>query len=513
VSKQPLPAKRRAEATIWVPPGTVAVASPEVQVREMVSTASADAPGEGASRLAPSLRTDTGKARRVRRRSQSQQGFNWQRFEQDLARLERRWATRVLPPAERVRPDKPKEAKRPDKPQEAKRPYGLWKVKRPYEPQEAEGPDEPELLTVPPEVEAQAQQVMALYDMKVRDMLLITTKPDKGGAIWRIDTNKGPRSLKQLHRPSARSLFSIAAQDYLVAQGARVPALVPTRDGDLSVEVEGKRWIVTDWIDELTQASKVGLEGAQVLCYGLGEFHRHSQGYVPPRGARKATRLFKWPQHYRKIQTKIGWFREIATAYPEMAASAAVLSLCDQFEEQARQAVSRLEASAYGALVARGEPAWGLVHQDYGWSNGQMGPGGVWIIDLDGVAYDLPIRDLRKLITSTMDDMGVWDPTWIKGMIDAYAEANPIEPELYQVLLIDMSLPNEFYKHAKEMVMSPTTFLNAELEALLQRLVQSDATKWEALRALGLTDAGAVQPRAGRPKAAKSEGRKKDGDW
>lgn len=90
-----------------------------------------------------------------------------------------------------------------------------------------------------------------------------------------------------------------------------------------------------------------------------------------------------------------------------------------------------------------------ILFQDYGWSNGQIGDGGVWIIDLDGVAYDLPIRDLRKLITSTMDDMGVWDTTWMKGMIDAYSQANPIESELMQVLLVDMSLPNEFYKHVK----------------------------------------------------------------
>jgi CotS family spore coat protein len=91
-----------------------------------------------------------------------------------------------------------------------------------------------------------------------------------------------------------------------------------------------------------------------------------------------------------------------------------------------------------------------ITHQDYGWSNGQVGPGGgIWIIDLDGVAFDLPIRDLRKLITSTMDDMGSWDLTWMRGMIDAYNQANPIEPDLMQVLLIDMALPNEFYKHVK----------------------------------------------------------------
>lgn len=92
----------------------------------------------------------------------------------------------------------------------------------------------------------------------------------------------------------------------------------------------------------------------------------------------------------------------------------------------------------------------GITHQDYGWSNGQIGPDGqCWIIDLDGVAYDLGIRDLRKLITSTMDDFGHWDTNWMRGMIDAYHQARPISPELYQVLLIDMALPNEFYKHVK----------------------------------------------------------------
>ncbi|MFH5186184.1 hypothetical protein ACHHV8_28055 [Paenibacillus sp. TAB 01] len=48
---------------------------------------------------------------------------------------------------------------------------------------------------VPPELEALAWQVAELYDMQVYNMTLITSKPDKGGAIWRIDTNhRAPES-------------------------------------------------------------------------------------------------------------------------------------------------------------------------------------------------------------------------------------------------------------------------------------------------------------------------------
>ncbi|MCX7570800.1 CotS family spore coat protein [Tumebacillus sp. DT12] len=347
------------------------------------------------------------------------------------------------------------------------------------------GDVEGDVPTVPPELDQLAEQVISRYDMRVQERTLITTKPDKGGAIWKILTDKGPRSLKVLHRTPPRSLFSVGAQEYLVNKGARVPALIPNRDGALCCECGGKLWIVTDWID-LTPASKVDLEGAQALCYGLGEFHRHSQGYMPPAGAERASRLYGYEKQYMKILEKISWFRVIAATYSDHPASRRLLGIVDKYEQQARDALHTLQNGPYPALIERGEAAWGLAHQDYGWSNGQQGPGGLWIIDLDGVAYDLPIRDLRKLITSTMHDMGVWDLTWMRGMIDAYNQANPIEPELYQMLLIDMAMPNEFYKHIKEIVFEPELFLNdPQTAALLDHLEATDATKWAALKELG----------------------------
>ncbi|ASS75145.1 hypothetical protein CIG75_09235 [Tumebacillus algifaecis] len=348
------------------------------------------------------------------------------------------------------------------------------------------GDVEGDVPTVPPELEAMTHEVVKEYDMTVSDMLLITTKPDKGGAIWKIQTDHGPRSLKVLHRTPQRSLYSIYAQQYLKEKGARVPGLIPSITGQLSVEHGGKMWIVTDWIEPLTPAAKIDLTGAEQLCYGLGEFHKMSQGYVPPRGAENASRLYRYPMSYFKILTKFDWFRHISILYSDLPASQKLHSLLDKYEMQARNALYTLEQSPYKELVQRGETAWGFAHQDYGWSNGQVGPDGqIWIIDLDGVAYDLPIRDLRKLMTSTMEDMGGWDLAWIRGMIDAYHQANPIEPELMQVLLIDMAMPNEFYKHVKEVVYEPELFFSAETEAMLERMEATDATKWPALAELG----------------------------
>lgn len=40
-------------------------------------------------------------------------------------------------------------------------------------------------MQVPPEIDAIAELVMKQYDMTVSSRTLITSKPDKGGAIWR----------------------------------------------------------------------------------------------------------------------------------------------------------------------------------------------------------------------------------------------------------------------------------------------------------------------------------------
>jgi len=329
-----------------------------------------------------------------------------------------------------------------------------------------------------------AKEVLKKYSFTVKSMQIVTTKSDKGGAIWKLETNTGPKSLKLLHRRPTRSLFSLGAQEYLTkVKKARVPSLINTKEGNYYVEAGGKLWFVAEWIEPLTPVTK-DLNGAGELCNALGEFHRLTKGYVPPPKAEIASRLHKWPNTYEKVLIKMDWLRHIAKAYKEMPASASLLEAIPVFEEQARKAIKMLHQSSYADLVKLGNAHWGLVHQDYGWSNGQKGKDGMWIIDLDGVAYDLPIRDLRKLISGTMADLMKWDVTWVKEMIKAYHEAYPLTPELYEMLLIDLSLPNEFYKNLKEAVYEPEVFLNEQTKQLIVTIVDTDKTKWPVLNEL-----------------------------
>lgn len=325
------------------------------------------------------------------------------------------------------------------------------------------------------------KEVLKDYDLDVKSMDVVTTKPDKGGAIWKLETNKGPVSFKLLHRRPTRSLFSLGAQEYLVDEKeARVPPIIQTKDGKNFVEAGGKLWFVADWIEPLAPVTK-DLEGAKQLCYALGEFHVLTKGYKPPHEAENASRVHKWERSYEKVIEKMDWFRNIANAYPEMPASSTLLSVIDRFEEHGKESYQRLLESKYRELASLGNQYWGLVHQDYGWSNAQMGENGMWIIDLDGVSFDIPIRDLRKLITGTMADLYRWDATWVREMINAYHQANPISSDLYDLLMIDLSVPNEFYKNVKEMVYEPEVFLDDLATDLINTITTIDETKWPVL--------------------------------
>ena len=69
---------------------------------------------------------------------------------------------------------------------------------------------------VPDYITQMAEKILEYYSFSVNSMEVVTTKSDKGGAIWKLETSVGPKSLKLLHRRPTRSMFSLGAQEYLV---------------------------------------------------------------------------------------------------------------------------------------------------------------------------------------------------------------------------------------------------------------------------------------------------------
>ena len=291
-----------------------------------------------------------------------------------------------------------------------------------------------------------ADEVLSNYDVKAEN-----TKIIQGGGIktvWKIETSTGPVCLKRLRKTEEEAIFSINAQYYLAAHGAKVPAVYPTKAGDLYVNHNGEIFVLYQWIignPIRMDSRKADLTRA---ITGIAEFHRDSAGYLPE-GLKVSSKLGRWPHYYESMKKRLLNWKELAAARPNDPMCKIFSANVDFFVELAEKARILLAASAYNEWAAEIELKGNLCHQDYGDGNALWTDTGIYVLDLDGVTYDLPARDLRKIIMKRMVKRGSWDTELINDMTGWYTAVYPLTPEQLRVLYIDLLFPHEFHNTAK----------------------------------------------------------------
>ncbi len=306
-----------------------------------------------------------------------------------------------------------------------------------------------------------ASTIMQNWDMTVDNIEII-----QGGQmalVWKIHTPNGPICLKRIHRPEKKALFSINAQDYLAKKGTRVPGIIPNKNGFLYTKHGPFIFVVYEWLEgrpfELTVT-----EDLEFIMKGLAEFHLASIGYQPPPGVPVFTKLGRWPNHYIKRCQQMETWKNIAKTMPDDPFSQIYLQEIDPFIQEGRDTLKRLLNSEYIPWVNSIKATPNLCHQDYGTGNSLLGPDNqIWVIDLDTVSFDLPIRDLRKMIIPLLDTTGVWNDEQFNVMLGAYESISPLTKEQKQVMFIDMLFPYELYDIIREKYVRKTDLLVTEL--------------------------------------------------
>lgn len=294
--------------------------------------------------------------------------------------------------------------------------------------------------------------------------------------VWKIHTSEGPICLKRIHRPEKKALFSINAQNYLALKGTRVPGIIPNKHGVLYTKHGPFLFVVYEWIEgrpfELTVQ-----EDLEFIMKGLAEFHTASMGYRPPDGIPIFTKLGRWPNHYIKRCQQMETWKLTAKSMPEDPFSQLYLAEIDPFIHEGRSTLKRLLESEYPAWVSRLKASPTLCHQDYGTGNSLLGDDGqIWVIDLDTVSFDLPIRDLRKMIIPLLDTTGVWNEEQFHVMINAYESVSPLTEKQKEIMFIDMLFPYELYDVIRERYVRKTPLLESELaEAFEYERIKSGA--------------------------------------
>ncbi len=309
------------------------------------------------------------------------------------------------------------------------------------------------------------EHVLAEYDVDVNEITLETYKENR--AVWWVDTNRGEKILKKMPLGKKRLLFVLSAMEHLTANGVNLPKIIRTKKKSPFVEIEGTNFVLSKAVSATPPNYNVSSQLAMIMQCMAG-FHVASRGYQPPAEASIRSHLGIWPKIYLDQINALKYFKEQAEQNKAGKFNAAFLKECDFFINLANNCLVALLHSPYNKLVKAAGQTVNLCHQDFAARNlGLTKKGRLYVFDTDDITYDLPSRDIRKICNEVMKKKGRWDSKQLRKLLQAYNSVNPMTPEDYVVLSIDMYFPYLFYGIARKY------FLKLEKEWSEQKFLQT----------------------------------------
>lgn len=315
------------------------------------------------------------------------------------------------------------------------------------------------------ELEKLAAEVLSNYSVLPRHISIVQSGSIK--TVWKVRAEGGDLCLKRLKQTYDKALFSVNAQIHIKNAGGNVPSIIHDKSGMPIVQYNSQLFVVYEWLEgrnlDFNKASDL-----EAAVRGLALFHSASRGYIPPEGCRVSSKLQKWPEQYDSMKRKIADWMEIAAANISLPYHLTYLKYAESIVELSDRAIDLLGKSGYAELASPQSDSVVICHQDYGKGNAILTENGVYVLDLDGATFDLPARDLRKIIGKRAEIAGVWDMDMITRVIKWYVEANPLSQEEINILYIDLLYPHWYYGLVKNLYKNNKALKAAEIKKIAE---------------------------------------------
>lgn len=322
-----------------------------------------------------------------------------------------------------------------------------------------------------------SQEVLQKYGISPQHISIIQSGTIK--TVWKVKANDRFLCLKRLKQTYDKALFSVNAQIYMKNNGGSVPGIILDKNNKPIVEHNNQLFVVYEWLEgrDLNFSNpgdfKLALEG-------LAKFHISSKGYESAEASRTSTKLGKWPDQYASMRNKFIAWKEVSSNNLSQSHYNTFFRVSDSMISLANMALDYIGKSTYDNLTSTGSKSIVLCHQDYGKGNAILAGDKIIVLDLDGVTFDLPARDLRKLIGKEAENKGRWVLQNIDNVYNIYTTVNPLSSEEKRILYIDLLYPHWFYGLVKNLFQNNKPIKSSEIE----RMARLEESKVSLLKSL-----------------------------
>ncbi|MBU3174959.1 CotS family spore coat protein [Clostridium estertheticum] len=306
-------------------------------------------------------------------------------------------------------------------------------------------------------------KVLLEYAIKPLNLKMLQSKGLK--TLWKLTYKNTPLCLKRLNQTMEEALFSVNAQIYILENGGKVPSVYPNAKGNFITEYNGQLFVLYSWVE----GRDMNLDNPKDLnmaMQSLSNFHVKSIGYEPPVNSKISSKLGNWPRQYESMKNRMLKIKEICIQAPNNATYLSYVKHIDPIIEICNQTIYLINQSSYSDLCNINQKDSCLCHQDFGTGNIMLADGKGIVIDLDSVTYDLPSRDLRKIIGKRMMQFNDYSINNIETILKFYEINNILSPKHREVLKIDLMFPHWFFGLIKSIHKSDKSISDQRISAI-----------------------------------------------
>ena len=326
----------------------------------------------------------------------------------------------------------------------------------------------------------QLLRILQLYPFETGKITLNSSKI--GRSTWDVETNQGPKVLKQAQMKPERMLFIANAHIHLQEKGLPIAKLHKTTNGGLCVGANDQAFVLYDKHDgnEVIYYDKDQL--SEVMKFA-GKFHLASIGYSPAEESKKRSRLGKWQKLFRWKLQELEGNKKVAQTYQDDAFSLLFLDNVNKMLTRGREALQELEDASYTNWTKQSISSSGFCQQDFTFARLIEVDGSPFMKELHSITYDLPSRDLRIILNKIMKKMSVWDHQLAITMLRDYDSVHPLTEDHYRVLWTDLKFPHLFCSIAHKYYLSQKRSWSDEKYLwALQNIIAVETSKEELFR-------------------------------
>ncbi len=299
------------------------------------------------------------------------------------------------------------------------------------------------MLTLPSQNNEPLKEVLRNYNIQVSGVRNESYKEKKG--VWWIHTPEGYKILKKISNSEDTLKYILSTVGHLRKNGINIPDVIKTKDNKEYVNIKGTCYVLSEAVEGKNPSYDIPQQLMSVVRE-LARFHKASAGYKPPSETKPKVHLGTWIEDYEnQLEDMNNFYKKELNLKENDAVGKLIIKEFPEFYKRAQKAITGLKGNEYKEWVEKSENTGSLCHQDFAAGNLFLtNEGKVFVIDTDSITIDIPARDIRKLLNKIMKKKKKWDPELTRKILGYYQAENPLTPEEWQVVKLDLMFPHLF---------------------------------------------------------------------